>query len=715
MSYSTCINCFTLLSGGTVCPKCGFDNAAYHPQPHHLLPGTVLRERYVVGKARGQGGFGITYVGFDTSLERKVAIKEYYPEGMAVRDASQSAFINCFASEGFLARYSVGIQKCMNEAKSLAQLDDIPGIVRVLDYFLENTTAYVIMEFAEGVTLVSYIKKLPQRPDYAKALDLLDPVCRALAEVHSRGFVHRDVSPDNIMVDFNGRAKLLDFGAVKMVSEEGGTTESPIIKRGFSPVELYSTKGKIGPWSDVYAFCATLFYLLTGKTAPEPMDRIQEDSVGDILLRMISPAQTGALLKGLAVQPDQRYRTVTEMAAALTACRNDPAPVPKTEPTQAKMRYDTAGERQGTDLSPDMLAAKLAFTEPAVRRETKEKNGAVSEHAEFSSLSSSEKTVVSPSRKTDVPQTGETNAPSTAGKKKTTIKSTLAVIAVVLCVVIGVVISRLSGKVPTTTSTTRPPVVALQTTATPIPAVTQEQVTAQISETPPMQDATTSLSTTQPQVENNNSATIGRFSSVDVGDYVTFGSYEQDNDIANGKEDIEWLVLAKENGRALLLSRYALECMLYNENRIPVTWETCSLRTWLNETFQNSAFSAGEKGRILTVMVPADKNPEYDTSPGNDTADNIFLLSIPEAEKYLQTNRERQCVPTAYSVAHGVDESNKYIVNSKGCCWWWLRSPGGYSDYAAGIYTNGDVDSLGCNADYYSVAVRPALWVELDA
>lgn len=199
------------------------------------------------------------------------------------------------------------------------------------------------------------------------------------------------------------------------------------------------------------------------------------------------------------------------------------------------------------------------------------------------------------------------------------------------------------------------------------------------------------------------------FETASVGDVVLFGSYEQDNNTSNGKEDIEWLVLAKEDNRILLISRYALDCQQYNTSRTSATWETCSLRKWMNNTFLSTAFNAGEKMMIPSVTVSADKNPSYYTSPGNSTTDQVFLLSITEANKYFSSDSARQCQGTAYCYAQGAYKA------SNGNCWWWLRSPGCYSVSAAYVYVVGSVNDLGYFVDYDNVAVRPALWVNLDS
>lgn len=199
-------------------------------------------------------------------------------------------------------------------------------------------------------------------------------------------------------------------------------------------------------------------------------------------------------------------------------------------------------------------------------------------------------------------------------------------------------------------------------------------------------------------------------SKASVGDNIFFGSYEQDGDTSNGKEDIEWLVLAKENGKLLVISKYALDCQPYNLSRTSNTWDECSLRTWMNYDFLNNAFSADEQAKIVAAIVSADKNPEYGTDPGNPTKDRVFLLSITEAEKYFSSDSARQCKPTKYAIANGA-----YANSDNGNCWWWLRSPGGFQNYAASVLTNGFVGSRGFDVNDDDVCVRPALWIDLDS
>jgi len=194
---------------------------------------------------------------------------------------------------------------------------------------------------------------------------------------------------------------------------------------------------------------------------------------------------------------------------------------------------------------------------------------------------------------------------------------------------------------------------------------------------------------------------LARLQTAAEGEIVYWGTYEQDSNTSNGKEDIEWLVLAKDGDKALLISKYALDCQQYNTSYIAVTWENCSLRKWLNETFLSEAFGSEEQNIIISSTVTADKNPKYSTSPGNNTTDKVFLLSITEVNKYFSSDSARECSVTAYAKAQGANS------------WWWLRSPGGNDHSAARVIGDGSVSARGCDVRYEHVAVRAALWVDI--
>lgn len=224
----------------------------------------------------------------------------------------------------------------------------------------------------------------------------------------------------------------------------------------------------------------------------------------------------------------------------------------------------------------------------------------------------------------------------------------------------------------------------------------------------------TKLGTYKDSAECKRNIEISLVKSSNVGDYVFFGTYEQDNNTQNGKEDVEWLVLAKEGNKVLVISKYALDCQQYKTSNTDVTWETCSLRMWLNGAFIDNAFSAEEQAWIPTVTVSADRNPDHDTDPGNATQDKVFLLSITEANQYFTSDEARRCAPTDYAIAQGADD--------RATCWWWLRSPGkdpfdaAYIAYHAAVISDiGGVDYDGFDVYVNGCAVRPALWITLDS
>ncbi|MDO4386553.1 MAG: DUF6273 domain-containing protein [Clostridia bacterium] len=203
----------------------------------------------------------------------------------------------------------------------------------------------------------------------------------------------------------------------------------------------------------------------------------------------------------------------------------------------------------------------------------------------------------------------------------------------------------------------------------------------------------------------------GEEETLKAGDFVFLGSFPQTE--AGDDMPIEWLVLESDGETALLISRYALDCKPYNEKQEDTTWETCTLRSWLNNEFYETSFSAEEKQSILPSEVSADKNPEQGTTPGNATEDRVFLLSITEANAYFESDNARICAPSDYAIRHGAYKSDGGEVDGKRACWWWLRSPGYYGSSAAYVYSVGSIDFSGSYVNNSDYAVRPCVRVRL--
>lgn len=319
MKFDRCFGCMEYLGENTVCPSCSFDNENIPIRPRCIQPGQLLRGRYVIGKVLGEGGFGITYIAWDTLLEIVVAVKEYFPSNLAGRDttSSQNNQINIFDGREAVM-FQTGLQRLRKEAKLLSQFRKEPSIVEVQDFFEENGTGYIIMEYVEGISLRSYISRASRIPP-EDVLRVVKPLMFSLAKIHKAGVVHRDISPDNIMINKQGTMILIDFGATRKVNTEEQKSLTVMIKRGFAPEEQYRSKGKQGSWTDVYALCATMYCMMTGEAPPEAMERVRRDTLKPFREFGISmPAEwEHAMKKGLAVYRDDRYQTIGELYAAL--------------------------------------------------------------------------------------------------------------------------------------------------------------------------------------------------------------------------------------------------------------------------------------------------------------------------------------------------------------------------------------------------------------
>lgn len=307
------------------CPHCGYQfDAVSEGQAHRLRPHTVLNGKYVIGKVLGEGGFGITYLGYDLTLEMKIAIKEYYPAGYATREVQNGDTVTAFTGKS-AEFYQTGKDKFIREARALAKFSNLPGIVSVRDFFEANNTSYIIMEYLEGNTLKHYLRSVGGRLPLKRVLDMMEPVIRSLEEVHKQGLIHRDISPDNIMILNNGDMKLLDFGAAREVAgPEADKSLSVMLKPGYAPEEQYRTHGKQGPWTDLYAICGTIYKCLTGTTPIEAMERMRNDTLvpPSRLGVLLPPWQEGALMKGMALYAEDRYHSLEDFYRAFYLNQN---------------------------------------------------------------------------------------------------------------------------------------------------------------------------------------------------------------------------------------------------------------------------------------------------------------------------------------------------------------------------------------------------------
>lgn len=347
-----CLGCLREISiHSGICPYCGFDPLKSE-NPRFLRAGTRLAKRYTVGKTLGEGGFGITYTGYDNKEKRPVAIKEYFPANIVSRDTNsgRSQKISCF--DGKDGKYfQEGIERFKKEAKTLEKAAFCNHVVQIYDYFEENETGYIVMEYVPGITVWQQVEKQGVfRP--GEMLALLEPLMRDLQKLHEKGLLHRDISPDNMILRPDGVVKLIDFGAARKAEVDAqGSQKSMtvVVRQQYAPREQFSRNGRQGPWTDIYSLSATMYYMLTGKVPVSALERESETVSWKMQenLNRISPALAEVLEKGMAFQPEERY---SDFAAFLHALK-EAVPMEK-ERTRIEKTVYFNREKKGRKVLP---------------------------------------------------------------------------------------------------------------------------------------------------------------------------------------------------------------------------------------------------------------------------------------------------------------------------------------------------------------------------
>lgn len=553
MAGSFCPYCFEPKNGTPTCPCCGHTEGEPVSGVYYLPVGSVVGRKLRIGMVLGQGGFGITYLAYDMETRQKVAVKEYFPRGYADRNG----FRVVPSSPESVDLYSKGVESFYREAKTLSEFQFQPNIVSIRGFFRENNTAYSVMEYIDGISLEEYLKRRNSRISFNETLAILDPVMDALETLHRKDVLHRDISPDNIMIRKDGAVKLLDFGAARNDFSIHTHTTAAVLKPGYAPAEQYSVAGKQDVRTDIYALGAVMYRCLTGKTPPDAMERM----VGKPLppIEGISEKRRSAVEKALALQVTDRWENIGEFRRAL-------------------------------DYSKEKLPE--IHIPPLKRENSSDKN-----------------------------------------RKRHPAVFFLIAVLILLSAYIMIHFVRPSA--------------------------------LELSE-----------SETDPKLR------------VVIGDVVQFGHYEQDPALP-GDEPIEWIVLDTEDDRALLVSRYALEFLSYQNERVSVDWESSDLLKWLNTEFYDKAFNTAERAYI-----------------SSDEENNVFLLSLEEAERYFTSDEARVCRGTKAMLSEGGETGNE------GGVYWWLRSGGIGDDCAAIVYDDGTIHPEGVMVDYPG-AVRPAVRITL--
>ena len=312
-----CFGCMHAIEDNEIqCPYCGYRMDS-EGEANCLVPGTVLKGKYLVGKVLGAGGFGITYIGYDMMLDDVIAIKEYLPGDLATRVAGDTKVTVYTGDEA--RQFEKGKESFVDEAAKLAQLRTEKEIVKVMDYFEENLTAYIVMELLKGETLKSRLKKGDKKLPVQEAEEIIKEVLRGLVKVHGNNMLHRDIAPDNIYLMEDGSVKLFDFGSARTVVSGRTRSLTVEIKPGYSPIEQYKRHGNQGPWTDVYAAAATFYRMLTGHVPQGSIERKEKD-------RLVPPSRLGArisrnvenaLMNALCIEPEDRTQSAFDFLSQL--------------------------------------------------------------------------------------------------------------------------------------------------------------------------------------------------------------------------------------------------------------------------------------------------------------------------------------------------------------------------------------------------------------
>lgn len=354
-----CMGCMREKGAAELCPACNWREGTPAQSISELPPRTVINGAYLLGRMVGEGGFGITYIGWDVVNRRRVAVKEYFPRTVATR-TSGSSLVTPLSAQS-LEDFDYGLKRFSEESRVLTMFRDHPCIVSFLDFQSANGTAYLVMEFLEGKTLATYLRERNGRMPCEAAFNVTMRILDGLREVHQNGLLHRDISPDNIFLTSTNGVKLLDFGAARFAMGERSQNLSIILKPGYAPPEQYLRRGRQGPQTDLYATGATMYRAITGKVPPEALERQANDSLQPPSRFGVSiePHVERAMMQALSVEMRDRFKTAQDFQRALQNSHVvEPGPrKPEVKPLAVKPRDASPVRRPSTASRPNVYIA----------------------------------------------------------------------------------------------------------------------------------------------------------------------------------------------------------------------------------------------------------------------------------------------------------------------------------------------------------------------
>ena len=657
-----CLNCMKMFmipegyeADDNCCPYCGFIENTLPQNISYLRTGVVLKDRYVIGTVIGAGGFGITYKAWDNTLDTVVAIKEFFPQGIVLRDNTTSKTNTVSVYNVRDDSYEHGKERFLKEARSLAKFNSHPGTVVIYDFFEENETAYIVMEYLDGCNMREYMAATNSLPTMEMLRKMIDTVCDVLVQVHSVGLIHRDISPDNIFMCLNGTFKLIDFGSVKQGMSDSNLSSTVILKHGYAPIEQYTKSGKVGPWTDIYALAATIYMLSTGVMPQESVERMSEDEIEDICkLNSAVPRSFGnAVMKALSVQIKDRYQSVEDFRRDIfgdeVAKKSEEIKAPEAKKEREEIKAPEAEKGREEIKAPEAEKGREEIKAPEAKKEREEtKTPEVSRKFDWNVQDEKHESFISRHKY-------------------------LIIIAVVLIIFIWAIVDVLSLNEYRDESQN---------------AVTTEATTQKT-------EAATSA------VNNESSA-----------EKVFFGRYWYDDTNGDGKYDkndgkklIEWRVLKKYNdGTAMVISDKILDGKTYNESNEEATWKDSNIRIWLNSDFYYDAFSSDE---VIAIKQ------RYIRNDDSDTKNNVFLLSSDEAKSaefgFSETSGNSSSQRTAMATPYAAHQALGGVEHNED---WWLRSVNDSNKTADVVTYEGGIGSFPKNV---VLGVRPVIFLDLNS
>lgn len=321
------------------------------PTYRNALPlGSMLLE-YRLESVLGAGGFGMTYLGWDTNLEKHVAIKEYLPGELAIRALDGSVVPVNTENE---YNYKWGLDRFIQEARTLAKFSH-PNIVRVNRFFEANGTSYMVMDYEAGESLYQNLRRAPM-PEETTLKNILMPILDGLQAVHQAGFLHRDIKPSNVFIRENGVPLLIDFGSARLTAGSVSKSRTAIVSPGYAPLEQYTSSGNQGPWSDIYALSGVVYRAVTGENPPDAVSRMKADNAMAVLTaararyseRFLKAIEWGMMLdEKMRPQSVAEWRDLFLGRAPLTAFSRSPSAVsaPRVSKTMPQ-RHTTSAEAE---------------------------------------------------------------------------------------------------------------------------------------------------------------------------------------------------------------------------------------------------------------------------------------------------------------------------------------------------------------------------------